>query len=276
MNPLNEKVVLITGASSGIGKAAAYAFAAHKAHLVLVARRVELLTELKHDLAREGLSVLAIPTDLVRENDLQTLCQTVLQHFGGVDVLVNNAGVSLGGAFPQQDPEAIRKMIDINVYAPMRLTQLILPSMLERKQGHIVNVSSMAGLLPIPGQTTYAPTRSAMIAFSQALRREIAGSGVRISTILPGWTRTAMVENMNFEALRAAKVLTSWMTFDDPAVPARAIVNAVLYNRDQTQMGGFQFWMGELLNRFSPKLMDWSLRRFTDTDQMIQAMKEFG
>lgn len=276
MYSLNGKVVIVTGASSGIGKAAAHAFAAQGARVVLVARRANVLAEVKEELAQYGQPVLDVPTDVVQEEALQNLYHTAVQTFGEIDVLVNNAGVSMGGAFQEQDASAIRKMVEINVYAPMRLTQIVLPLMLARKQGHIVNVGSVAGLVPSPGQTTYAPTRSAIITFSHALRREIAGSGVHVSMVLPGWTRTAMLEKMDLSEARASQALSPFMTLDDPAVPARAIVDAVRYNRYRVRLGGSQFLFGDMMQRLSPRLLDWYLRVFVDTDKVVQVMKDLG
>ena len=276
MDALKDKVTLVTGASSGIGKFAAHEFAARGAKVALVARRADVLAEVKNELGQYGQSILSVPADVTKEDDLQNLYRMVVQTFGGIDVLVNNAGISMGGAFQEHDPVMIRKMIDVNVYAPMRLTQLVLPLMLERRRGHIVNVGSVAGLALSSGQAAYAPTRSAIIAFSHCLRRELAGSGVRVSVVLPGWTQTPMLERMSRDEMRAAKALTSFTTLDDPIVPARAIVDAVLHNRVQIALGGSQFWAGDILHRISPKLLDWYYRVFVSTEKMLKVMKDLG
>jgi short-subunit dehydrogenase len=277
MFPLKDKVVIITGASSGIGRATAHAFAAHGSRIVLVARRAHLLEEVQKELAQHGnRSTLSVPTDIVIEDDLQNLYNIVIREFGTIDVLVNNAGVAVGGAFQHQDYDQVRKMVEINVFAPMRLTQLVLPLMLERNQGHIVNVGSMAGLMHSPGQTSYAPTRSAIISFSHVLRREIAGSKVRVSLVLPGLTRTAMLEKMDVDEMRKSKILMPFTNLDDPSVPANAIVNAVIKNRLQVPLGGIQYLLGDFLHRLSPRAMDWFYRVFMHTDKVVQVMKNLG
>ena len=276
MYSLNGKVVIVTGASSGIGKATAHAFAAQGARVVLVARRANILAEVKEELEPYGHPLLVVPTNVVEEEALQNLCHTVMQTFGQIDVLVNNAGISIGGAFEEQDAAIIRKMVEVNVYAPMRLTQIVLPLMLARKQGHIVNVGSVAGLVPSPGQVSYAPTRSAVISFSHALRRELAGSGVRVSMVLPGWTRTAMLEKMDLAEARASQALSPFMTLDDPAVPAQAIVDAVIHNRYRVRLGGSHFLLGDVMQRLSPRLTDWYIRTFIDTDKVVRVMKDLG
>ena len=123
---------------------------------------------------------------------------------------------------------------------------------------------------------SYAPTRSAIISFSHALRREVEGSGVRVSMVLPGWTRTAMLEKMDLTEARTSQALSPFMTLDDPAVPAHAIVDAVIHNRYRVRLGGIQFLFGDIMQRLSPKLVDWYLRAFVDTDKVVQVMKDLG
>jgi NADP-dependent 3-hydroxy acid dehydrogenase YdfG len=273
---LDDKVVIVTGSSAGIGRATAHAFAAAGCRVVLVARRAEVLAEVKAELAPYGRPVLAVPTNIVREDEVQALVATVEQAFGRIDVLVNNAGLSLGGAFQQAGPEQLHQMVELNVYAPMRLTQCILPLMLKQKQGHIVNVSSVAGVVAAPGQVAYAATRGAVITFSHALRRELAGSGVRVSLVLPGWTRTGMLEKMPESELRAAGLLNAWITLDPPEVPARAIVDAVRYNRYQVMLGGIQFFVGDRMHRVSPRWMDLYYRWFVDKAKWLKILENLG
>lgn len=273
---LDDKVVIVTGASAGIGRATAHAFAAACCRVVLVARRADVLAEVKAELAQYGQPVLAVPTDIVREEEVQALVETVQQTFGRIDVLVNNAGVSLGGAFQQAGPDQIRQMVELNVYAPLRLTQCVLPQMLKQKQGHIVNVSSVAGVVAAPGQVAYATTRSAVIAFSHALRRELDGSGVRVSLVLPGWTRTGMLEKMPESDLRAAGLLNAWITLDPPEVPARAIVDAVRYNRYQVMLGGLQFFVGDIMHRVTPRWLDLYYRWFVDKAKWLKVLEKLG
>lgn len=276
MDSLDNKVVIVTGASSGIGKATAHAFAARGCRVVLVARRVDVLAEAENELAPYGKHTLAIPTDITQEDDIQTLYKTVMQVFGRIDVLVNNAGVSMGGALTQLDHEKMRKMVELNVYAPMRLTQVALPIMLEQKQGHIVNVSSVGGLVPWPGQTAYAATRSALITFSHALRREVAGTGVQVSIILPGWTRTPMIENLSLAELRSAGILMPQMTVDEPKIPAQAIVDAVQHNRRQVILGGPPYLWANMADRLSPWLLDMYCQWFVNKEDITRVIQGLG
>lgn len=276
MLSLENKVVIVTGTSSGIGRAAAVEFAMAGARVVSVARRVELLQELETELAQFGKPVLSVPTDLTTDTGLEKLVATVIQAYGQVDVLVNNAGLSIGGPFQEQNPATIRQMVNLNVYTPMRLTQLVLPQMLKRQQGQIVNVASVAGIMYSPGQTAYSPTRAAIIAFSKALRRELAGTGINVSYVLPGWTLTAMMAKMSVAEMRTAGILTPFMTLDKPEVPARAIVEAVRRNRFGTRLGGLQFAIADFSERISPALIDLYLRWFADKEKWLRGMKDLG
>jgi short-subunit dehydrogenase len=135
----------------------------------------------------------------------------------------------------------------------------------------------VAGIVLSPGQTAYASTRSGLTAFSHALRREVAGSGVRVSIILPGWTKTQMLEKMDLEKMRDAKLLNPFTTLDDPQVPARAIVDAALHNRKQVLLGGIQVRVGDLMTRLSPiRITDWFYRVLMNKEKLIAVMKDLG
>jgi short-subunit dehydrogenase len=277
---LHGQVVIVTGASAGIGQAAARAFAAHGACLVLVARRAEVLdevaAELTRDFAMPPATILSISADISRPDDLQRVIETTLRQFGQIDVLVNNAGVSLGGPLESQAEPALRQMIAVNVYGPIRLTQLALPVMLKQRRGHIVNVSSMIGLLEPPGATVYAATRAAIRSFSRALRRELAGTGVHVSTVFPGWTQTAMTDKLDRGKLRAAHFLGPLITIDAPATPAQAIVEAVRFRRNETLLGGPLLIVGGHLVGLSPRLIDLYYRRFSDRAAALEALRDLG
>lgn len=276
MVSLENKVVIVTGTSSGIGRAAALEFARAGARVVSVARRAELLQELEKELAQYGKPVLSVPTDLTQDDGMEKLVETVIQAYGQVDVLVNNAGLSVGGAFQAQNPAIIRQMVNLNVYTPMRLTQLVLPHMLKRQQGHIVNVASVAGIMYSPGQCAYSSTRAAIVAFSKALRRELVGTGLNVSYVLPGWAVTAMLEKMPAAEMRAAGLLTPFMTLDKPEVPARAIVGVVRHNQTHVLLGGLQFAFADISERISPALIDLYMRWFVDKEKWLRGLKDLG
>lgn len=277
---LRGQVVIVTGASAGIGWATARAFAAQGASVVLVARRAEVLAEVAAELIRDfaapPAALLSIPADVSRPDDLSRVIETTLRQFGQIDVLVNNAGLALGGPLESQAEPALRRMIDVNVYGPIRLTQLALPVMLKQRRGHIVNVSSMIGLLEPPGAASYVATRAAIRSFSRALRRELAGTGVHVSTVFPGWTQTALTDKLDRGQLRAANLLGPLIAIDAPAKPAQAIVEAVRFRRDETLMGGPLIIIGGHLVGLSSRLIDLYYRWFSDRAAAVEALRDLG
>lgn len=185
------RTALVTGASSGIGREFASQLAARGVDLVLVARRVQRLDELGADL-REAhrVDVEVLPADLTEQSGLAAVEDRLREPARPVDVLVNNAGFGTHGQFHELDPEREDVEIRLNVLAVTRLTHAAVGAMLERGQGGVVNVSSMAGFQPLPYSTTYAATKAFVTSFSQSLHEELRGSGVRVLALCPGYVRT--------------------------------------------------------------------------------------
>lgn len=179
-------VALITGASAGLGEEFARQLAAKGQRLVLVARRKERLDELaaKHGNAR------AVELDLSRPGAAGELMADIIRHGETVDLLINNAGFGLSGCFAELDAERQREMIDLNCGALMELAQAVLPAMIERKRGGILNVASTAAFQPGPGMAVYFATKAFVLSFSEALHDEVKPHGVRVSCLCPGPTRT--------------------------------------------------------------------------------------
>lgn len=183
---------LITGASSGIGRSFAHLFARDGYALVLVARRGDALEELAAELSREhGVTVRVVAIDLARPDAPAQLVRDLQQAGVTVDVLVNNAGFGLQGAFAALTLERQLQMIQVNVTALTALTRLFLPAMLERGRGGILNVGSIAGFQPGPFMAVYYATKAYVVSFSEALADELSGSGLRVSCLAPGPTATA-------------------------------------------------------------------------------------
>jgi uncharacterized protein len=181
---------LITGASSGIGAAFAERLAAKRYHLVVVARRTERLEELARRLRdAHGIEVEVITADLTSADDLRRVEERAAAE-PAIDLLVNNAGVGSHGAFATLDPDREEREIRLNVIALVRLTRAVLPGMLDRNRGGIINVASVAGFLPGPFGATYGATKAYVISFSEALYEELRGTGVRVQALAPGFTRT--------------------------------------------------------------------------------------
>lgn len=189
MRGMTPQTVLLTGASSGIGLATAEALAARGHRLVLAARRADSLAALARRLDPSGSRVLAVPTDVTADADRRALLAAAEAQFGPVDVLVNNAGVTVERGWWWDDPDPLR-VVRVNLEAPIELTRLVLPSMRARGRGHIVNIGSVAGRAATNGM--YSASKFGLRGFSLGLRRELQGTGVTVSLIAPGFVKSEM------------------------------------------------------------------------------------
>lgn len=217
---LDGAVCVVTGASSGIGAATARLLAAEGAAVVLAARRSERIEALARELPR----ALAVPTDVTAGGELERLVQLATSAFGEIDVFVSNAGQGLHVPVQQIDADDLRAVFELNVVAPLRAMQLVLPTMRERGRGAIVNVSSATALRIFPGIGGYSATKAALGVLSESARLENAESGVRISVVYPSVTATEFHQH-----LRAGQILGSarGMVPDPPELAAAAILFAI-------------------------------------------------
>jgi short-subunit dehydrogenase len=183
---LQNKTVVITGASSGIGKATALEFARRGANLIIGARRAELLDEVASLCRGQGVQCTAVVADVAKRED----CKRLIDAAGRIDVLVNNAGFANFDSIEKASPDDLEQMMETNYFGTVWCTQAALPGMLERRDGAIVNVSSIAGLMGYAGMGGYCATKFAIVGFTEALRDEVIGRGVRASLICPGTTDT--------------------------------------------------------------------------------------
>ena len=187
-NPTNGKVVIITGASSGIGAAVARRLARDGMHLTLAARRLDRLEQVATDVVALGGEALIVQTDVRNNDELQRMVQATLDKWGRIDVLLNNAGMGHGKILLRSKPERIRDEIHINLIAVIECAKVVLPVMLRQKSGHIINVASIAGLVATPGNSVYSASKFGVNGFSDALRRELRGSSISVSAFCPGFT----------------------------------------------------------------------------------------
>lgn len=187
---LRGAAVVVTGASSGIGRATAIAFAKAGSSLVLAARREDRLSELADEISRHGGRAVPVPTDVTRTEDVAALVDATHEVFGGCDALVNNAGVPGGGPFLDASPERVDQVVRTNLLAVLSVTRAFLPSMIAAGHGHVVNVASIAGRVAVPGAAVYSAAKHGVVAFSEALDGEVAPRGVRVTAVNPGLVRT--------------------------------------------------------------------------------------
>jgi NADP-dependent 3-hydroxy acid dehydrogenase YdfG len=224
--PLDGSVALVTGASSGIGEATAVALAGAGAAVAIGARRRDRLDALSARLRDGGARVLALDLDVTDEAACRTAVARTREELGGLDVLVNNAGVMLLGTIVGADTEDWRRMVHTNVLGLMYMTSAAIDGMLEQGSGDVVNLSSVAGRTARKGAGVYNASKWAVNAFSESLRQEVTGRGVRVSLVEPGATATELSSHITQpEAREASRRMAAGMR----TLQAEDIARAVLY-----------------------------------------------
>ncbi|HEY2404372.1 MAG TPA: SDR family NAD(P)-dependent oxidoreductase [Polyangiaceae bacterium] len=210
---LSGRVVVVTGASSGFGAALARRLSALGARLVLAARRMDRLEALRTELGRPESDLRVYPVDVADAASTAKFVESALADFGGIDVLINNAGLARGfSRFVDNDEQDWREMIEANVMGLMRVTRAFLPCLLARGLGDIVHVGSVAGVQPYANGAAYCASKAAVEAFAQALRLELAGTGIRQLVIEPGMAETEFSEvRFHGDRERAKKVYEGMM-----------------------------------------------------------------
>lgn len=193
MGKLQGKTAIITGASSGIGAGIAKELAKEGANVVLAARRIEKLTELKKEIKENGYGkVLIVQTDVTNKQDVENLVKEAKESFRHVDILVNNAGQMLSAPVLSGKVEEWEQMIDVNIKGVLYGIHSVLPSMLEQSSGHIINIASVSGFEVTKMSTVYSATKFAVRAISVGLEKELARTGVRVTNISPGMVHTSL------------------------------------------------------------------------------------
>ena len=185
MDEMKDKVILITGASSGIGQATALKFASEGAQVALVARRAEVLAEVAEAVESIGGQAKTIPADVTQEIEIKRVVRKTVEAFDGIDVLVNAAGIIATGTIETTQLEDWDYMMNLNVRAPFYLIQCALPHLIER-QGNVVNVSSVTGIRSFPGVLSYCTSKAAVDQLTHCVALEVAAKGVRVNAVNPG------------------------------------------------------------------------------------------
>lgn len=186
MSVLDQSTVLITGASSGLGAEFARQLAPRAKCIILAARRLDRLKELAEAIARPGLTVHCLTVDLSREEDTQRFLTELAGLGPRIDFLINNAGLGDHGLFEESDWPRVQAMIEVNIRALTQVTHAVLGDLIMSKRGAVLNVSSIASLLPLPQMAVYAATKAYVTSFSEALRAELRGTGVSVTALCPG------------------------------------------------------------------------------------------
>jgi len=252
---LKDAKVILTGAAGGIGSAIAMALATVGCRLLLVDRNQQALSGLAESLGRLGVAAHTLAVDLTQAEDRAAVVQQAQARLGGIDILINNAGLLDFAPFESEDPQVIERLIQVNVTAPLLLTRVALPVMLARQQGRVVNMGSTFGSIGFPYFAAYSASKFALRGFSEALRRELDGTGIGVTFVAPRATRTAFntnaVNRMN-EALKVA--------MDPPARVAAAVVEAIRADRKDVYVGFPESFFARL-NAVLPRLVDGALRK---------------
>jgi len=250
LRPPNWERALVTGASSGIGRAFAVSLAASGTRLVLVARRGDRLDALAAELrAAHGTEVEVLTADLTDDADLVGVEARLGDEASPVDLLVNNAGFATSGRFAELPVDGEVAEIRLNVMAPVRLTRAVLPGMIARGHGGVVNVSSIAALQPLPHWATYAATKAYLTSFGEAVHEEVRGHGVTVLTLMPGFTHTEFHSHSGVPPLGIPGPL--WM---DPEEVVSSALGA-LRRRRASRVPGIANRAVATLSRLTPRTL---------------------
>ena len=263
MKELRGTHAVLTGASRGLGAVVADALAARGVHLTLAARSAEGLERVREQVVGRGVRALAVPTDVADAADRARLVATAVRELGPIDILVNNAGIESLARFADAGPDEVERLVTVNLTAPLLLTQLVLPGMVARRTGHVVNMASLAGKSGAPFEAVYSATKAGLVGASQALRAELAGTGVSVSAVCPGFVaREGMyarhVTEGGIEAPPRLRVTT-------PEKVAEAVLRAV--ERDAAELlvtpGPLRplLALGELLPSLRAPMTNWMVAR---------------
>jgi dehydrogenase/reductase SDR family member 7B len=250
-----DKVIIITGATSGIGKAMAYQYASHGSKIVMGARNIERLTEIATDIRKDGGEVIYVQTDVSIENDCRNLILTAIENFGKIDVLINNAGISMRALFENTDLQVIKKIMDVNFWGSVYCTKYALPYILKEK-GSIVGVSSVAGIKGLPARSGYSASKFAMSGFLESVRTENLKKGLHVLVAFPGFTSS----NIRNTSLSATGTQQGESPRDEDKMMtaetvAKHIYNAVLKRKNKIVLTR-QGRIISLLNKLLPNLLD--------------------
>ena len=261
-----NKIVWITGASSGIGEALAYEFASKGAHLVLSARREAELQRVAKACEVYGNNVLVLPFDMVDLDSHASQVGQVIQTFGRLDVLVLNAGVSQRSFVLDTKFEVYRRLFEINFFSIVHLVQKVIPQFQAQKSGIFVPIASVAGRISTPRRAAYGATKHALIGFFDSVRAELHSYGVQVSTILPGYIRTEIsIHAMNEHGEKYGQMDPNQAKGLDPALTAKKIVDAVVQGKNEFFVGGALERFGLLVKQFVPAIVPWMLRKIKNT-----------
>jgi short-subunit dehydrogenase len=246
---------VLTGGSHGLGPVIARALAGEGINLAIAARSADKLDSVARQVREAGVTCMAIAADVTRADDRARLLASAAGALGPIDILVNNAGVELGGRFVRRSPSEIGQLVSTNVTAPMLLAREVLPGMLERRRGHVINLASLAGKIGYPYAAVYGGTKAAILAWSSAMRIELEGTGVSVSVISPGYVKDT---GMFAEHYRKPPRVLGETTSD---AVARSVVRALRVDPIEIEVSPRPFWPVQALYAAAPRRLLALMRR---------------
>ncbi len=249
---LAGKRILITGSSQGIGRALALAAARRKARLILSARSADLLQSLAEDLQKEEADYVTVAGDVSIAGDRQRMLQAAVDHFGGLDILINNAGIGATGHFADATEERLRSIFEVNFFALAEMTRLAIPVLRQGEQPLLVNISSIVGKRAVPARSEYSASKYAVQGLSEALRGELVRYHIDVLTVCPGLTATNFPKNM-------LENKAKWPLDHTRAMTAEQVAEATLHAIEKGKREILLTWSGWfliLVNRFFPGFVD--------------------
>ena len=251
-----DKVIVITGASSGIGSASARLFASYGAKLVLAARSIDKLERLAKEMTEDPARILCVKTDVSLEEDCRRLIDETIRKFGRIDILINNAGISMRASFKDVELSVIKRLMDVNFWGTVYCTKFALPWLLESK-GSVVGVISVAGYAGRPGRTGYSTSKFAIRGFLETLRMEHLDDGLHVMVFAPGYTAS----NVRNAALLADGTPQGSTPKDESKLMsaeevARKLANGLYRRKREMILTALGYWDVFFYKRF-PRIMDW-------------------
>jgi short-subunit dehydrogenase len=249
MTTITGKTVLLTGASGGIGVFIARALARENATVVSVSRSKEKLDQISGEVEVVGGRGISIPFDISKVEELPVLVQQVHQVAGPIDIVINNAAIEKYRPFQEYSLQDIQSILTTNLVAAMELTRLLLPSMISRNSGHIVNIASGSGKKGAPYNSIYSATKAGLIMWTDSIRQELASTNVGVSVVCPGYTQAGMFVKFGLPAPSLARV-------SPPTDVAIAVVNAIKQNQGEVMLDGFLTRLLFSVVQLSPKVGD--------------------
>ncbi|GJM34685.1 MAG: oxidoreductase [Saprospiraceae bacterium] len=257
-----DKVIWITGASSGIGEYLAYAFAQRGAKLIISSRNQQELERVQQHCA-PGTEVLILPLDVSKFDLIPEIAQRAISHFGRLDLLINNAGISQRALIKETDFSVDKKIMEVNYLGSIAVTKAVLPTLLAQQSGHIVTISSVMGKFGAPWRSAYAASKHALQAWFDSLRAEVHQDNIKVTIICPGYVRTNVTINaLKGDGSKNNKMAAQTEKGLDPAVFAEKAIRAIAAEKEEVLIGGKEI-IAVYFKRFFPGIFSYFVKKIS-------------